>query len=64
MGTILFMIGVAILTAIFCIFIAFMIWAFLNIDSIVIKVIITIIVITIPIALIIIGLNLGVEIYV
>ncbi len=62
MGTILFIIGGAILIAVFCIFIAFTIWTFLNIHSIVIKVIMAIIVITIPILLIIVGLNLGVEI--
>ena len=62
MGTVLFVIGVVISMIVFCIFIAFMIWAFLNIDSIVIKVIMAIIVITIPILLIIVGLNLGVEI--
>ena len=62
MGTVLFVIGVVISMIVFCIFIAFMIWAFLNIDSIVIKVIMVIIAIAIPIILIVAGLNLGVEI--
>ena len=62
MGTVLFVFGVVISMIVFCIFIAFMIWAFLNIDSIVIKVIMVIIAIAIPIVLIVAGLNLGVEI--
>ena len=64
MGTALFIIGIVISMLVFCMFVASMLWVFINSDSIVIKIIMIIIAITIPTVLIATGLKLGVEIYV